>query len=114
MGFRVFGYEQPTGGYWQLSEYATPNCLVLFPCCGTFVLVYTCDWVRKTFPPFNFAKYLSYEPCFISTPLLPCIDDEPADEDPGRINVIEPRVELPLPRRGTLRLTTPGTARSLC
>ena len=34
-----FILDQPRGlGYWQLSEYATPNVLVLFPSSGTFVL----------------------------------------------------------------------------
>ena len=50
--------------------------------------------------PFSFAKYLSYEPCFISTPLLPGILDDGADIDPGRIRVIDVRVEFP--RDGTL------------
>lgn len=58
--------------YTHESEYAIPNILVLLPCRGTTFAVDICDCVLNGFFPFSFAKYLSYEPCFISTPLLPC------------------------------------------
>jgi hypothetical protein len=61
--------------------------------------------VRNTHLPFSRAKYRSYEPCFMSTPL------PAAHVLPGRILVSEVRVELPCD--GTFVFKTLGTARSL-